>query len=161
MLIIDQLDILKDMIVEFGEPSYYWLPVRIVVNDSELLFKSSAVLLEPVTELAKALKEVVMGPDEVKVTMYWWLEPEYYDFCFCRKDTQYKLTIWYIDDDYAGYRERRTMHSEITGSVNDIILPFYRAIKKFASYAYAETHWPALDSIKITRLTQIIKGRKA
>ncbi|RFP66963.1 hypothetical protein D0N36_00285 [Hymenobacter lapidiphilus] len=142
------------MKVEFGEPNHGWLPVRIETTDFELAFEASDVPLNPISQLAAALRLVVADAILGETLVWWHLEPSGYYFSFARLNEQLELTIWYAENDRAA----RSLHSRTVGSMDDIMLPFYRAIKRFASYEYNESDWPQLEPGEIRWLRQVVKN---
>lgn len=130
-----------------------WLPVTVSTLDFTFEFNASDVPSNPVELLGYALIQLLKG---IHSEVSWHLEPNHYLFRFDFTETEYQLTIEYQD-----YRQQsKELLHDIRGDFNQLILPFYRAIKSFLSHEYKEPHWPELDQPLVNRLNALIKESK-
>ena len=137
--------------VEFGQPEHGWLPVDIQLRDFKLNFEASDVPINPIDQLILALSEITKG---IKAEVWWHLEPSGYYFDFDKLDSSYILTILFE----KAVNTDKEIVFQIEGSYEALILPFFRAIKKFVSLAYDEPHWPKTAEIEIKQLTYLVKA---
>ena len=139
--------------VKFGVPEHGWLPVTVIAPGFELELDASDVPVNSVELLVSAL---ILTLEGVESEVPWFLEPDSYLFSFRPKDAEFSFRIEYKD-----YRRPIAKPKyEVDGNFTTIILPFYRAIKSFASYHYAEPHWPELDLRSINKLSELVRKRK-
>ena len=83
------------------------------------------------------LHKGIQKPDEV----LWNLEPERYYLQIEYICHQYYVQLFNAPD----FNSSRRLVNEFTGNYSQIILPLYRELKKFSSYAYKAPHWDKLD----------------
>jgi hypothetical protein len=55
-------------------------------------------------------------------------------------------------------RNHRETVFETLGSKAEIIFPFWRALKEFASHSYEEPDWPPVDHVELEKLTVLASG---
>ena len=137
--------------VEFGQPEHGWLPVDIQIGNFQLKFETSDVPINPIEQLISAIREITKGNN---AEVWWHLEPAGYYFDFDKLDSTYKLTILFEKAD----KTDKEIIFQTEGSYEVLILPFFKAIKKFVSLAYDEPHWPKTAEIEIKQLTDLVKA---
>ena len=146
---------MSDIKINFGKPEYGWLPVTLVTKDYNLDMDVSDVPVDPVQLLIDALSKALSGVDG---EVWWHLEPNGYYFTFGLKENDYCLTI---DSAHVSF-EKEIRYSEFTmsGSLEDIILPFWRALREFESHGYSDPAWPDFPKSEMIRLTELIEEKK-
>lgn len=142
----------EKIIIEFGIPEHGWLPIVFEHLDYHLEFEISNVPLDPMEQLCEALIQINKGITEPN-QIIWHLEPYCYYLQLIISDEEYKAIILESDE----FNSPRKVTKEIAGSFDEIILPLYRALKKFWSQSYKEPHWDELDATRIHELTNLIK----
>lgn len=139
---------------KFGVPHHGWLPVLITCNGFELEFEASAVPVNPINILIYALSKAI---DRIDSELEWHLEPSAYRFNFkTSPGAQVNLLISFADSYKTSASSKPLFSCE--GTADEIILPFWRAVKEFASHEYGEPHWPPLDNTALSRLTSRVKN---
>jgi hypothetical protein len=146
---------MSDMKIKFGEPEHGWLPVSLVAEDYTLDMDVSDVPVDPLGLLVSSLSKAVSG---IEGEVWWHLEPDGFYFTFGRTEDDYCLRI--ESAHVAPERETRTSEFELSGSLEDIILPFWRALREFESHGYSEPAWPDFPKAEMTRLTELIEDKK-
>lgn len=141
--------------VEFGIPEHGWLLTNIVHKEFNLKLDISDVPLNPMVQLCDALIEISKGIKE-PTRVIWHLEPYCYYLQLEKLEVDYKAIIL-ESDEFDGPAK---FTKEISGTFEEIVLPFYRAIKKFYSKTFKPPHWDELDSKRIEELTKLIKEKK-
>lgn len=137
--------------IEFGIPSNGWLPVEIHHGDFYLAFVASRVPENPIEPLISNLIHVSAGiPSE----MFWHLEPEGYWFEFSNAEKGYQIRISSAEN----VRAKRVAIYSVAGTDEEIILPVYRAIKKFHAAGHDDPHWPRTSDARIQKLRTTLKG---
>lgn len=140
---------------KFGEPEHGWLPVELSLEGQILNLDVSDVPADPINCLILGLDRTINGlQDEI----FFHLEPDGYLFCFeslSEKRFSFRLERSECD---AARQQSRTLIYESTGGKNDIILPFWRAIREFASHCYVEPAWPTVDHEALLKLTKLVKS---
>lgn len=141
--------------LEFGIPRHGWLLTNFSYKDIVLELDISDVPVNPMTQLCDALIEINKGIAEPS-RIIWHLEPYCYYLQLRKLDHRYMVIILESDE----FNSPTKMTTEISGTFEEIILPLYRALKKFWSKSYSPPHWEALDSKRIEELTLLIKEKK-
>lgn len=141
--------------VEFGIPEHGWLFTYIAHREFKLELDISNVPLNPMVQLCDALIEISKGIKE-PTRVVWHLEPYCYYLQLEKLEVDYKAIIL-ESDEFGGPAE---LTKEISGTFEEIVLPFYRAIKKFYAKTFRPPHWDELDSKRIEELTKLIKEKK-
>ena len=139
---------------KFGKPAAGWLPVELLLERQFLEFHVSNVPEDPIRHLIVGLDRAITGwHDEV----FFHLEPDGYLLCFqhLAKDS-FKFRLDYLES-RAGRSPIRTLIHESTGSKKQVIFPFWRAIKEFASHCYVEPAWTTVDNAALQNLTRLVK----
>lgn len=143
------------MKIKFGEPEHGWLPVSLVTKDYSLDMDVSDVPVDPVHLLVMALSKAISG---LEGEVWWHLEPHGYYFTFGSKQKEYSLRIEsaHVSTD----KESRTLDLSELGSFEDVILPFWRALRELESHGYSTPAWPDFPKTEMARLTELIEDRK-
>jgi hypothetical protein len=139
--------------VFFGQPQYGWLPLTLQVDAFELILEVSDVPINPLEELCSSLKVVLTGEE---ASVWWHLEPTWYQFHIEPTSSGVVFTIWQC----ASYQRPNLKIFQYTGTVDTIVVPFYRALKHFASRPTSEKDWPSLDKENLQHLTDLVRARK-
>ena len=122
---------------KFGIPHNGWLPVTVTKDDFLLEFEASDVPTNPMGLLIPSLSRALSGFES---EVWWHLEPTSYYFNFAPTATnQFSLSISVAEDDSP--TSKHQIIFETSGNKDEIILPFWRAIKEFLSHNYSEPHW--------------------
>jgi len=140
--------------IELGVPEHGWLPINLAFGSFDLQFESSDVPANPIDQLVISLRSVIKG---IKTEVRWHLEPKGYYFEFEKISNEYYLNISFTNSDDS---ERKKIF-QINGNSESLILPIYRAIKKFTDHPHDSQNWPLTDKVEIEKLTELIKGLKA
>ncbi len=141
--------------IEFGRPEHGWLLTNFRCNDFKIDLDISDVPLDPMVQLCDALIEINKGIKEPS-RIIWHLEPYCYYLQLRKTENAYKATILESDK----FDSPTKMTKEISGTFEEIILPLYRALKKFWSQSFKPPHWDELDPKRIKELTKLIKEKK-
>ena len=141
--------------IEFGIPEHGWLPTNLTHKDFEIELEISDVPLDPIVQLCDALIEINKGIREPS-RVIWHLEPYCYYLQLRKLDSGFKATILESDE----FDSPTEIATEIYGTYKEIILPLYRALKKFWSKSFKPPHWDELDPKRIEELTKLIKEKK-
>jgi hypothetical protein len=138
---------------KFDVPEAGWLPVSISMGGFSLEIDASDVPCDPIFQLTVALYKVLKGIDS---EVWWHLEPAGYYFYFKKlEEDSYQITITFEED--SSSPEKPVIC--LIGTKQEIIFPFWRAIKEFSSHHYNEPHWPELDKRELKKLTELIKEK--
>lgn len=140
------------LFVEFGQPEHGWLPVTFKAGEFELAFDASDVPANPLDLLCEALAVVPAGGS---AKVMWHLEPAVYWFAFEQHADGVALEI----TEASGYNQPGICLLQLTGSVQAVLRPFYKALTAFAAYRYSEPHWPALAASRLKPLGQLLRSQ--
>ena len=135
------------LICSTGRPQHGRLPVAIYCGTYELKFIASGVPVDPIRLLIEALSKVVKG---VEGEVWWNLETAGYFFVFSRSGTGYSLHIIFADDQQS--RKTGTEKFAVTGNLEQIVRPFWRALRRHEWYSDSE--WPRFPKSRFRRLTK-------
>jgi len=138
--------------IRFGVPVHGWLPVEIDFGDFTLQLDASDVPVNPLDELCSALILVLQG---ASTEVGWHLEPAW---CFLRFETT-NNSVTLVVFESAAFKGKADEKLRVTSSVEELVLPWYRALKSFCTADYG-ADWPATDVSGIEKLTQLVKARK-
>ena len=139
--------------VELGTPERGWLPVKLAFGDYDLQFEASDVPANPIDQLITSLRNVING---MNTEVWWHLEPQGYYFEFEKINEDYKIDICFTNSDQSEREKVIGLH----GNFNSLILPIYRAIKKFIDQPHEQKHWPKTDKSEIEKLVGLVKEIK-
>ncbi len=140
---------------ELGVPEYGWTTARLELDGRRIEFTASAVPTDPVDDLVDALRSALLGhPARVR----WPLEPGCVNFDFAPYAEGLRLAVSFVG--HAGCIDEATA-LECRGSAADIVLPLWRALRRFASRAPAPPHWPAPDTMAMNALTALVRRSRA
>lgn len=143
--------------IEFGQPQYDWLPVRLVINDFQLDFTASGVLCDPLADLVACLLLVAQGID---ASVDWWLEPAEVSFRFAIQPAGIQFKVLELDDIHSTYLLTKRQLVCVETSYEALLLPFWRALRKLNPTDFGGKAWYPLPLEKIAELTRLIKARK-
>jgi hypothetical protein len=141
--------------IEFGIPEHGWLLTNLSHKDFDLEIDISDVPIDPMDQLCDALIEINKGISEPR-RIIWHLEPYCYYLQLIKLKSGYKAIISESDE----FDSPTKITTEILGSFEEIILPLYRALKKFWSTSFKPPHWNELNPKRIEELTKLIKEKK-
>jgi len=123
----------------FSTPSNGWLPVTLELGDQSYSFNASNVPNDPIEELYAAIWEASAGRSGL---VWWHLEPSGYLFEICGSATGAGLRVFTCAA--ARGRERREIASA-AGTASEILLPMWRALRRFESFATGSGHWSTTE----------------
>ncbi|MFC1834101.1 hypothetical protein ACFL2Q_05120 [Thermodesulfobacteriota bacterium] len=132
--------------IRFGEPEHGWLAVKMNVGDYSFEINVSDVP-DPVRQLVIALYTALRGGES---EIWWNEEPGGYYFVFQSQESDYSLIV---------DREEGTIRSRVlsvSGSFQQIVLPFWDFLDEFRSHAYSSPDWEDFPQRKFERLTELI-----
>jgi len=139
---------------KLGVPQHGWLPILLTYGDFRLEMDVSDVPVNSVDLLVHSLSRVIDG---LESDVWWHLEPASYTFSFSPKEMdKFSFGVSFLDGSVGDEKSQHIF--ECTGSRDEIILPFWRAVMEFASHSYTEPEWPAIDELALTRLTTKIRN---
>jgi len=139
---------------KFGKPHHGWLPVKLTAGDYNLEMDVSDVPVDPIYILISSLHRALNG---LESEVWWHLEPASYYFYFEPEENgEVKFLIAFAEENVT--RNHREIVFETAGSQAEIIFPFWRAIKEFASHSYEGPDWPPVDHAELEKLTALVKG---
>lgn len=142
--------------IEFGIPEHGWLPMSFSYKDFKIELEISDIPVDPMEQLCNSLIEInknIQKPNRV----LWHLEPYcYYLQLLKLEENKYKVII--LESEKPEGKPRVT--NEISGAFEEMVYPFYKALKDFCSKSYKSPHWGQLDAKRIDELTNLIKDRK-
>ncbi|MGI4884578.1 MAG: hypothetical protein ACRYFR_06425 [Janthinobacterium lividum] len=145
-------DAVHTVTVEFGEPEHGWLSVTFRVDDFFLKLDASGIPVNPLEALVEALAVVAVGSS---ASVSWFLEPAECCFNFENQLSSISLTI----TEKANRGQVPAHLFQFTGSVKELLIPFYEALKQFTAHSYSEAHWPKLTNARVARLGQLLQER--
>ncbi|MFN8446452.1 MAG: hypothetical protein U0175_37015 [Caldilineaceae bacterium] len=113
-------------------PQHGWLPIHLQCEEYDFSFTVSDVQGDSIGMLIKSISDAVDGIDSVTD---WYLEPDIYRFEFrCEREK--------IEFQVAALRYGNTKFiHKISGTRQEIILPFWRAVKAFSTQNWHESDW--------------------
>jgi hypothetical protein len=141
--------------IEFEAIQSNWVPITFSYKDYQLELIASYLFCDPMVQLCDALIEICKGIKEPS-PVSWDLESYCYHLQLVVADEQYKVIIL----EGNGFYAPATITREISGSFHEIILPLYRALKKFWSYSSSQSTLNKLESQRIEQLTKLMKKMK-
>lgn len=137
----------------FGTPTHGWLPVRLEVGSSVVEFDASDVPNNPIQNLIEALENALDGSE----AFVWWnQEPDGYYFKFLPSSEEIEFQVLFAVD------SRINAQSEVAivkGDKAQVLLPIWRALRKFESCHSVEPHWPPVDYSRLALIKEKLKGR--
>ena len=139
--------------LNLGNPEHGWLPVEFKYGEFELNFSASDVPKIPTDLLCETLISVLKG---LESKMYWFLEPGHYLFDFIPQKKGIDLLISASGDSITEQKDLKI----ISGGFETIILPMFRALKKFNTLEFNNLDWEETERIKMYELTELIAKRK-
>ena len=138
------------MIIKLENPNSKWLDIFFEHDDFKLDFVSSSIPNDPISDLISSLTLICQN---VSSEMCWNCEPGLYFFQFEKFENLYKFSIFKKDE------SKELMYS-VLGNFDQIILPFFRAIKKLYSLKFKESDWPMIENNKIEKLETAVKSNR-
>jgi len=142
--------------VDFGVPEHGWLPINLNYIDFDLALYVSDVPVDPMLQLSDALIQICKGVNQPD-SIIWHLEPYCYYLKFEARDSDYRVTIL----ESAKIHSPTKLTLEIEGAFEEVVLPFYREVKKFWSKNHKPPNWNELEDERINELTKLIKNKRA
>lgn len=139
--------------IKLGTPEHGWLPVKIAFEKFDLQFESSYIPANPIDQLILSLRSVIKG---IKAEVWWHLEPQGYYFEFEKFSEEYKISI--LSANSINSDKKKVF--EQNGNFKSLILPFYRAIKRFVDQLFEHQNWPKTDKLEIEKLNKLIECNK-
>jgi hypothetical protein len=137
--------------IKFGKPNHGWLPINFQAGGFILKLDASDVPVNPLELLCEALIVVPSGGD---AEVLWFLEPTACWFHFQHDSEAITLTI----TESPNWQHGGVCILRLTGSVKEILLPFYKGLKEFSAQGYRRPHWPALPQKRIAQIGKILQA---
>ena len=137
--------------LSLGSPASGWLPVRLEAGDQVVEFTASAVGPDSLEQLCNSLLNVAAGRES---TTDWELEPDRYEFLFVPVNGEILLEVNLVEQPRSGAPRRRSRVLRWTGSPPSIVVPFWRALKKFQSTAIPPDAWRPFPSTVFAKLEE-------
>ncbi|MCW8876133.1 MAG: hypothetical protein OQK04_12310 [Kangiellaceae bacterium] len=139
------------MDIKFREPNHGWLPVEIEHQGNSWQFDASDVPLDPIHTLVTVLNSLFTGRDG---EVWWHLEPDGYFLSFKAHDGKCTVRFDFSDE---SRKARSDLKFEFDDSIENIVVPLWREVKKFYSYGYCEPHWPPENKNELKALSEHVK----
>lgn len=139
------------MNIKLGEPIHGWLPVTVEHGAMSFMFEASDVPIDPVSRLIVSLNHLFTGRNS---EVWWHLEPDGYYLDFKAQDGKFLVSFEFSN---GSNRPRADLKFQFTDSIENIVVPIWREIKKFYSYKYSEPHWPPERKHEMEALTKHVK----
>jgi len=131
---------------EIGKPEHGWVSIMLVHNETEILFESSDVPNNPISELITAIELTLSGRN---ASVWWHLEPAGYYFNFKTEGSELKFEILYSLNSNEPEAQSVLV---VRGGLHELLIPFWRALRKFETYNHEELHWPSTDFSSLAEL---------
>ena len=126
--------------VQFGDVQNGWMPVELVAGREYLAFSASSVPSNSVHDLAGAL--IVLLGSDCEVAVVWSTEPAEYEFQFSSSSVLAKLEVIEFADSRR-VRDQRRIVFTVEGSRREMVLVFWRSLRRLQSCPDFEHHWGA------------------
>jgi hypothetical protein len=139
--------------IDLGEPKNGWLPIAFKSTDFELEFNASNIPENPTDKLCESL---ILALNGIETKICWNMEPECYFFELIPSGKNINLII----SKSSGITINRNLIYKLNGDFESVILPLYRALKKFSTLEFNKTDWTKIDKIKLNKLTELVTERK-
>jgi hypothetical protein len=143
--------------LSLGTPTSGWLPVRVEAGEQVVEFTASAVGADSLEQLCDALLNVAAGRES---TADWELEPDHYEFLFAPADGQIVLEVNLVEQSRSGAPKRRSRMLRWSGAAPHIVVPFWRALKKFQTAAVPADAWRPFPSTVFAKLEERARAYK-
>ena len=139
----------------YGIPIAGWLPCLLRIGDFKLETTLSNIPSDPMAAMLNTLIQLHKG---INITdrIIWHEEPTCHYLQFSKVELGYSLQISKSDK----YDGPASLVYEFTGTYNQLILPFYRALKAFNTLDLSQTGWLELKKGRVAELTQWVKEMK-
>ena len=134
---------IKKIKVDFGNPSSGWLSVQLKIENYELEFISSNIPVDPIEQLIEGLFLLLNG---FECEVFWNFEPDGYIFHFVSNENLVELNFFLLEN------EERFLMKNFEGNIKEIVLPFYRALRKFETFYFKESDWKKIEVSRLERL---------
>lgn len=140
---------------KLGRPEHGWVHVLVEVNSDQFEFEASDVPLDPIVELINAIRTVAAGRS---ACVWWHLEPDGWYFELEPTGDMVIFRLLFAPDSDESKAELR---AEVTESKSQILLPLWRGLREFESYAAVDPHWPDLEPGLVGALREKIENTSA
>ena len=140
---------------EIGSPEHGWVNIKISHNEIEIEFESSDVPNNPILELILAIESTLNGID---ASVWWHLEPGGYYFKFTILGSELALEVLYSTNSVESQAQSVLV---VNGSYYELLIPFWRALRKFETANYNEPHWPTVEFSSLEPIELRLKQLKA
>jgi hypothetical protein len=148
-----------DIKIYFGDVEEGNLPIKIESEHQSLLFTASYIPYDSFSELVHSLISVLTCKN-IDVNIRWNTEPVEYEFHFSGDLNN----VFFVIREYADSRRIIGRESQVfyaDGSRLEIVLPFWRTLRRFQSYPENINKWKHSFSFReMDRLNEIIKDLK-
>jgi len=136
--------------IDFGRPEDGWVIINIKIGNFELEIDTSDVP-NPIQQLCRSIN---FSLNNMEFQILFSLEPNFNVFRFSPKNGLIIFQILFLE------KNQKTLMKEIKGSFEEIVLPFYRAIKRFLTLEYDEKHWGRISDYEMGELDNLINKYK-
>ena len=141
--------------IQFGTPEHGWLPLKLSYKDFALDLDISNVPVDPIQQLCDSLIEINKGIRK-PTKVVWHLEPYCYYLQLQKVENGYEAII--SESDSLDSSSRDTIN--ISGTFEEVIVPFHKALKGFYSKRFEQSDWETMDKRRIHELTALMKSKK-
>ncbi|HEX2914611.1 MAG TPA: hypothetical protein VH186_27665 [Chloroflexia bacterium] len=147
----------EKLLIQFSEGNSGWLKVQIHSNETIVTFTASYVPYDSIYELTKGLSTFLSVGSNQRVS--WNTEPIEYDFLFSKSGDKIRFEIVEYADNRRLTGTGKTVFN-ITGTVDSIVVPIWRALRNLEYSDYFEQEWKhKFPHQEMKFLTDLIKRR--
>jgi hypothetical protein len=134
------------------QPEHGWVAVCLQAESSVIEFVASDVPNNPIQELVDALFKVYSGQE---AEVWWHLEPDGYYFRFTPQENRVTLRVSFSEGSNEGSRRELLV---LIGQQAEILLPIWRALRRFEAFRTVEPHWPDVNFRHLKELGPMLRA---
>jgi len=126
--------------VEIEAPEHGWTNVKLNAEDNFYEFFPSDVPIDSISELVKAMLEILSGGNQSKV--YWNDEPVEHNFIFTVENNLCEFKVYEVFESVVGKNLQERF--SFKGTKYDVLRPFWKALSEMKSKQSLEDyekHW--------------------
>jgi hypothetical protein len=138
--------------IRYEPPHNGWLTLRITIDGQTVEIDASDVPNNPIQDLLDAIRHASQGED---ACVWLHLEPNWFVFDFACTAKTIVFQLASVDETVNGTYRREIV--SIEAAAQDILMPFWRFLRKFQSEDHREPHWPDVDYRDIETVGRSIK----
>ena len=134
-------DTVRKLNIKFDmqKPEHGWMRCVLSFQDETIEFDASDVPCNPLDGLVESLWKCSRGENS---EVWWHLEPAGYYFLFVPQESCVDFAVAYSED---SSKKRRRIIQQATLPLDQLLIMFWRSVKKVESFGLGEPHWPTLD----------------